>query len=144
MSGVKSKSQVLDEKHTGNVNVALDFTIDIDGDLLAVTTSGFDENVDEAVDYGQSVISSCVENQCRKILVNESEMTAVLDKVSQYEMVQHLLSLVPYDLSIAFVVNEDNFEDTSFGVLVAENRGMNIKAFLLVDEAREWLQQQDT
>ncbi len=124
--------------------MALDFTIDIDGDLLAVTTSGFDENVDEAVAYGQSVISRCVENQCRKILVNESKMTAVLDKVSQYEMVQHLVSLVPYDLSIAFVVNEDNFEDTSFGVLVAENRGVNIKAFLLVDEAREWLQQQDT
>jgi len=141
MSGVKSKSQVLDEKHTGNVTMALDFTIDIDGDLLTVTTSGFDENVDEAVAYGQSVISSCVENQCRKILVNESEMTAALDKVSQYEMVQQLVSLVPYDLFVAFVVNEDNFEDTSFGVLVAENRGMHIKAFLQMDEAREWLQQ---
>ena len=121
--------------------MALDYTIDIDGDLLTVTTSGFDENVDEAVAYGQSVISRCVESQCRKILVNESEMTAVLDKVSQYEMVRQLVSLVPYDLFVAFVVNEDNFEDTSFGVLVAENRGMNIKAFLLLDEAREWLQQ---
>ena len=56
-------------------------------------------------------------------------------------MVQSLVSLVPYDLFVAFVVNEDNFEDTSFGVLVAENRGINIKAFLHVDEARDWLQQ---
>ena len=56
--------------------MALDFTIDIDGDLLTVATSGFDENVDEAVTYGQSVISKCVESQCRKILVNESEMTS--------------------------------------------------------------------
>lgn len=120
--------------------MALDFSIDIDGDLLTVITSGFDESVDEAVAYGQSVISSCVENRCRKILVNESDMTSVLDKVSQYEMVQQLVSLVPFDLSIAFVVDEDNFEDTSFGVLVAENRGMNIKAFLHEGEARKWLQ----
>ncbi len=122
--------------------MALNFTIDIDGDLLTVTTSGFDENVDEAIAYGQSVIKSCVENQCKYILVNESEMTAVLDKVSQYEMVRHLVSLVPYDLSIAFVVNEENHEDAAFGVLVAGNRGMNIKVFMDVDEAREWLQQQ--
>jgi hypothetical protein len=122
--------------------MALTFTLKVDGDLLTVDTRGFDENLEEAVAYGQSVIKACVDNQCRYILVNEIEMTAVLDKVSQYEMVQNLVSLVPHDLSIAFVVNEDNYGDTSFGVLVAENRGINIKAFMDTDEAIKWLQQQ--
>jgi hypothetical protein len=123
--------------------MALTFTLNVDGDLLTVNTQGFDENLEEAVAYGQSVIKGCVDNQCKYILVNESEMTAVLDKVSQYEMVQNLVSLVPHDLSIAFVVNEANFEDTSFGVLVAENRGMSIEIFHHEGEARKWLQQQN-
>jgi hypothetical protein len=122
--------------------MALDYTIMADGELLKVTTTGFDSSVDEAVSYAESVISACVENQCRKILVDESEMTGVLDKVSQYEMVQRLVTLVPYDLAVAFVVNPSNFEETSFGTLVAENRGINARAFVIMQDACEWLQQQ--
>ena len=120
----------------------LDYKIDVNGDLLNVTTTGYDENVDDAVAYGESVINVCVENQCRRVLIDESQMTSVLDKVGQYQMVQRLVSLVPYDLAIAFVVNPANFEETSFGVLVAENRGINTRAFTSLEEASEWLQTQ--
>ena len=123
--------------------MALEYNIEVDGDLLIVTTRGFDDSVDEAVSYGESVISTCVENQCRKILVDESEMTDVLDKISQYEMVQRLVSLVPYNLSVAFVVDPSNYAETSFGTLVAENRGINVKAFTLQKDAEEWLQLQE-
>ena len=76
-------------------------------------------------------------------------MTSVLDKVRrikwvrQYQMVQRLVSLVPYDLSVAFVVNPSNFEKTSFGTLVAENRGINARAFVIMQYASDWLQQQE-
>lgn len=76
-------------------------------------------------------------------------MTSVLDKVRrikwvrQYQMVQRLVSLVPYDLSVAFVVNPSNFEKTSFGTLVAENRGINARAFVIMQDASDWLQQQE-
>ena len=61
--------------------MALDYDIEVDGELLIVTTRGFDDDVDEAVAYGESIISSCVENKCNKILVDESEMTTVLDTI---------------------------------------------------------------
>jgi hypothetical protein len=64
----------------------------------------------------------------------------VLDNVGQFEMVKRLLSLVPYDLNIAFVVNPDFYEETSFGTMVAENRGVHVKAFTSEEDAREWLQ----
>ena len=118
----------------------LDYKIDVNGDLLLVTTAGYDDNVDEAVAYYESLISICVDNQCRRILIDESLMTSVLDKVSQYQMVQRLVSHVPYDLAIAFVFNPEHFEETSFGVLVAENRGINVRAFTTLEEASEWLQ----
>jgi hypothetical protein len=118
----------------------LDYKIDVNGDLLFVTTTGYDDNVDEAVAYYESLISVCVDNQCRRILIDESQISSVLDKVSQYQMVQRLISHVPYDLAIAFVFSPELFEETSFGVLVAENRGINVRAFTTLEEASEWLQ----
>ena len=118
----------------------LDYKIDVNGDLLNVTTTGYDENVDEAVAYCESLISVCVDNQCRRVLIDESRVTSVLDKVGQYEMVQRLVSQVPHDLTIAFVVNPAHFEETSFGVLVAENRGINVRVFTTIEQASEWLQ----
>ena len=118
----------------------LDYKIDVNGDLLLVTTAGYDDNVDEAVAYYESLISVCVDNQCRRILIDESQITSVLDKVGQYQMVQRLVSHVPYDLAIAFVFSPEHFEETSFGVLVAENRGINVRAFTTLEEASEWLQ----
>ncbi|MFW2438216.1 MAG: hypothetical protein ACN4GR_02470 [Arenicellales bacterium] len=121
--------------------MALDYTSKIDGDLLSVTTRGSDDSVDEAVAYGESIIRLCIENQCNKVIVDERELTGVLDKVMTYEMVQRLLSLVPYHLRIAYVINPDYVEDVSFGVLVAENRGIHVKAFLSMEPAREWVMQ---
>ena len=120
----------------------LDFSIEVDGDQLLVTTSGFDDNVDEAVSYGEAIIGSCIENKCSKMLVDESKMTAVLDPVNQYQMVQRLKSLIPYELSIALVANMEHYEDTSFGGMVAENRGVNIRIFTSVEAALVWLHQQ--
>lgn len=119
----------------------LDYSIDVDGDQLTVTTIGFDDDIDEAVLYGEAIIGSCLENKCSRILVDESGMTAVLDPVSQYQMVQRLKSLIPYELSIALVANMNHYQDTSFGGLVAENRGLNVRVFTSVEAALEWLYQ---
>jgi len=122
--------------------MALEYDIEVDGELLIVTTRGFDDGVDEAVAYGETIISCCAENKCNKILVDESQMTAVLDNIGQYEMVQRLISLVPYQFSIAMVVNPANYQETSFGTMVAANRGIHIKTFKSRKLASEWLQQQ--
>ena len=122
--------------------MALDYDIEVDGELLIVTTRGFDDDVDEAVAYGESIISSCVENKCNKILVDESEMTTVLDTIGQYEMAQRLISLVPYQFSFAMVVNPANYQETSFGTTVAANRGIHIETFKSRKLACEWLQHQ--
>ncbi len=122
--------------------MALDYKFSIDGKLMQVTTKGFDDSVDEAVSYGEAIIKFCVENQCRQVLMDETEMTAALDEVSQYQMVQRLLSQIPDGLDVAIVVNSRNYRETSFGVLVAENRGVHIKMFTEIEPAREWLQQQ--
>lgn len=120
----------------------LDYSFEVDGDQLLVTTRGFDDDINEAVSYGEAIIGSCLENKCSSVLIDESEMTAVLDHVSQYQMVQRLKSLIPYELSIALVANMEHYEDTSFGGMVAENRGVNIRIFTSVEAALEWLHQQ--
>ena len=117
----------------------LDYSIEADGGLLTVTTKGFDDNIDEAVKYGEDIIRQCFEKNCRMILVDESQVAAVLDPVSQYEMVQRLKSLIPYELSIALLANIDHYQDTSFGGMVAENRGINVKVFTSAQDALAWL-----
>ena len=120
--------------------MALDYWIEANDDLLTVTTSGFDESVEDAVTYGEKIIEACAECQCNKILVDESRMTGVLDKIGQYELVRRLAMNAPHDLKIALVVNPDNYQDTSFGALVAENRGYHIRAFTDLSEARQWVE----
>ena len=122
--------------------MSLDYTFKVEGEQLLVTTRGFDDDINEAVSYGEAIIGSCLENKCSRILVDESEVTSVLDHVSQYEMVQRLKSLIPYDLSIALVASREHYQDTSFGGMVAENRGVNIRIFTSVETALEWLHQQ--
>jgi len=123
--------------------MALDYKFRITGNLLQVTTKGFDDGVDEAVSYGEAVIKFCLENQCGQLLVDETQMTASLDEVGQYQMVQRLLNQIPYELDIAMVINAANYRETSFGVMVAENRGVHIKIFTEIGPAREWLEQQN-
>jgi hypothetical protein len=120
--------------------MALDYNIELDGELLIVTTSGYDENVNDTVKYGEDILQACTESNCKKILVDESRMTGVLDKIGQYELVTRLAAIAPHDLKVAIVVNPDNYQETSFGTMVAENRGFKIDAFTSLDDAHVWLQ----
>jgi len=122
--------------------MALDYDFNIDGKLLQVTTKGFDAGVEEAVSYGEAIIKCCQDNQCRQVLMDETEMTAALSEVSQYQMVQRLLTQIPFGLDIAIVSNSINQEETSFGVMVAGNRGLHIQLFETTEAAREWLKEQ--
>jgi hypothetical protein len=119
--------------------MALDFTTKVTGKLLEVTTTGFDESVDDSVRYGEAILSVCEEHQCNRILVDETGLTKVLDTVGQYELVTRLLEKVPYYIEVAMVVNPANYTETSFGSTVATNRGVKIQVFTSADEAREWL-----
>ena len=119
--------------------MALDFTTKVTGKLLEVTSTGYDETVDESVSYGEAILKVCAEHQCNKILVDETRLTNVLDTVGQYEMVTRLVSMVPYPIEVAMVVNPANYKETSFGTMVAENRGIKIRTFTSESEAREWL-----
>lgn len=119
--------------------MSLDYTFEVEGDLLIVRTSGYDDDINEAVAYGEAIIKNCVEKQCSRLLVDESGVTDVLDIVSQYQMVQRLRPLIPYQLSVAIVANPEHYQDTSFGSMVAENRGINVRVFTAIEDAMEWL-----
>ena len=119
--------------------MALDFTTKVVGKLLEVTSTGYDETVEDSVNYGEAILKVCAEHQCNKILVDETGLTKVLDTVGQYELVTRLIAKVPYYIEVAMVVNPANYAETSFGSTVAVNRGVNIQVFTSVEEAREWL-----
>ena len=119
--------------------MALDYKIESHGEVLLVTTSGYDENVDDSVKYGEDILQACLESNCQKILIDESQMTDVLDKIGQYELVTRLAAIAPHHLKVAIVVNPDNYQETSFGTMVAENRGFKISAFTSMDDAHQWL-----
>jgi len=57
------------------IRMPLDYKFDIDNDLLIVTTEGYDDNVDEAVSYGESILMHCLENNCTKVPMDESLVT---------------------------------------------------------------------
>ena len=61
--------------------MSLEYDFEVEGDLLIVRTSGYDDDINEAVAYGEAIIKNCVVNKCSRLLMDETGMTEVLEVV---------------------------------------------------------------
>lgn len=81
------------------------------------------------------------ENLSRLLVDGRGADLTTLNVVDTYEFSASLDSALPFTgrLRIAVLVAQEQFEKSVFAETVARNRGVNIRMFLDLDEANQWL-----
>ncbi len=119
--------------------MAINFLIEVDDDLLRVTASGQDDNLEEVQEYGMAVIEACIEYGVSKVLCNEKELKYSLGTFDTYESARLIAEVAPKIAQVAIVCRDDDFKDAQFWETVATNRGLHIRVFKELVAAEEWL-----
>lgn len=119
--------------------MAISFNMQIEGDLLKVTTAGFDESLEEVAEYGQTVMNTAIAHECSRILCDERVLEYRLNTMDTYELANIYASLFPKLVKIAIVCDPQGVADAAFFEDVAVNRGLMVKAFKDLTTAQDWI-----
>lgn len=119
--------------------MAIDYEIEVHGELLRVTACGADENLEEVKNYELAILRAAVESGVRKVLCDERGLKYQISTIDTYELAEFAVENVPHLSRIAFVCSPEDFADASFFENTAVNRGLSIKAFTDVSSALRWL-----
>lgn len=119
--------------------MAIHFTTRIEGPLLRVETSGFDESLEDVMAYGSALIETCLAHQLTRVLCDERALEYRLNTLDTYALAAWISEQVPHVVRIAVVCAPKSAADARFWENVAVNRGLTVRAFLDPDAAERWL-----
>jgi len=111
--------------------------------ILYVKASGQDESVDDVIGYGQAVIEQAVRHQASRILADETALVYRIGTFDLFASAKVLAENTPHITQSALVVNPDQVKDAQFFETVAVNRGLDVRMFTDIDQARKWLRVDD-
>ncbi len=119
--------------------MAIHYKFDVEKDLLKVTATGQDDSIEDVKAYGLAIMKSAMETNCRKILCNESDLHYQLDTFDNFESAKFISENAPGVAKVAIVCNPRFIADAAFWETVAVNRGLQVKFFKTLHDAKEWL-----
>jgi hypothetical protein len=120
--------------------MAIDYKIERRGDILFVETQGFDESLEEAIEYNNAVKERAQELGCRKVLCDERDLEYRLSVVDTYQLGEHAAQIANTFAKIAIVTSAPNQEAAEFWENVTKNRGVVARVFYTVAAAQDWLE----
>lgn len=120
--------------------MAIDYILTSEDDLLIVNASGFDENLEEVLQYGMAIVNACMAGNYSRVLCNELNLEYRLSTLDTYKSAEFLARQAPKLGKVAIVFNEKFMNDARFWETVAVNRGLMVCTFKDIDSARKWLE----
>ena len=121
--------------------MAIQYSFSIEDELLVVTASGFDESLDEVLEYGMATIQAALQGNCTAILSDETGLEYRLGTFDTFKAAEALANYAPRLNKAAITCNPQYLQDAQFWETVAVNRGLSVRAFLDIGAARSWLQE---
>jgi hypothetical protein len=119
--------------------MGIQFTTRVDGDILIITTSGFDESLTDLQNYITEVIGVSKESGVPKVLCDETDFEYRLGTLDTFKAGEFLSQHVPKLSKIALVCNPEFLSDASFYEDVVVNRGVYLRVFTDNEKATNWL-----
>ena len=110
-----------------------------EGDLLKVKASGVDDSLADVNAYGSAIIQAALQNNSRRILCDETDLTYKLSVVDTFESARFISENAPHVAKVAIACKPQSFGDGQFWENVAVNRGLTVKFFRDLAEAAAWL-----
>lgn len=109
------------------------------GDLLCVRAWGRDDSLEDVKRYGVAVLEKARLQNCTRILCDERELEYAIGTLDTYEYARFLAQKAPRVGRVAIVCRPEQIENGEFWETVAVNRGLKVRMYTDIDEARAWL-----
>lgn len=119
--------------------MAIDFSATVEGDTLVVQTKGFDESLEQVLEYGLAIIRLCLKHGVTRVLCDERDLSYRLHTNDIYASAAFIAEQAPHLHRVAIVCDPQSIVDALFWETVAVNRGLKVKMFKELDAARDWL-----
>lgn len=119
--------------------MAIQYSFNKTGDMLEVETSGFDESLKEVKAYGYAVIVEAIQSNCKQVLCNELNLEYRLGTIDLFQSGKFIAENAPGVGKVAIVTTEKQLPEIKFWENVVNNRGLRLKVFSEVQEAKNWL-----
>jgi hypothetical protein len=121
--------------------MAIDFTATVEGDVLFVKASGFDENLAQVEAFGMAVIEICLAHSVTHVLSDERDLQYRLSTGDTYAAAVQLAEVAPSVARVAIVSDPADIDDALLWENVAVNRGLTVRMFKDPENALVWLKQ---
>jgi hypothetical protein len=102
---------------------------------------GFDEDLEDVMQYGVAIINMCKAGKFTRILCNELDLEYRLGVFDTYKSAQFMAENIPYVGHAAIVCSAKFMADAAFWETVAVNRGLSVRVFKDMETARRWLEE---
>ncbi len=119
--------------------MAIEHSARLEGGLLVVKASGFDENIEQVREYGLWIIDEALRLDVTHILCDERDLEYRLSTLDTFAIASYIAEAAPRMAKIALACNPRFMADAVFWENVAVNRGLIVKVFKDIDDARAWL-----
>ena len=108
-------------------------------EYLYAFVEGDEDSLEITRQFWSELLAECKKFDYRKLLIEEN-ISENVTASEVYEFAKELPNMGFDGISVAFVDRQADHEEINrFGGLVAHNRGMDLKVFEEVQEAKEWL-----
>lgn len=109
-------------------------------DYLEITISGeFTKDIPEKVNP-EFIMKECKKREINKVLMNGFYVTGNISTLERFNIAKvYAKSFSGSNIKFSMVANTEIINPNSFFETVASNRGVNVRVFTDLDEARKWL-----
>ena len=121
------------------MSVTIQYETCVEGDVLHVTTSGFNESMEEVRAYGEAIIAAAKQHGCMRLLIDERNLDYRIDTVDIYDLASYYAQTYHGPAKVALVANKEGLEDARFWETAVRNRGLLCRIFTSKEEAQAWL-----
>jgi hypothetical protein len=119
--------------------LAINTQFHVIGNVLVTTASGFDEGLNEVIDYNYKILEEAIRHNCTGVLCDERNLKYRLSLFETYQLGQYMTENIRFIKHIAIISNNSHEEILSFWENVTNNRGVHARVFYNTEEAINWL-----
>jgi hypothetical protein len=119
--------------------MGIQHNMSVEGRLLIVEAWGKDDSLEDVKQYGLAIIEAAVAAKCTRVLCDERRLQYDLDLMDNYDSATYIAELAPKVARIAIVCAPAFADSAEFWETVVINRGLQLRFFNDMDQARLWL-----
>lgn len=118
--------------------MSIQIDIELKRDWLLARFMGTGD-VEQLTGHYPKIANECVAAKAKRLLVDFTQVQLPVSTLDRFDMGQRAVIFAELGIKIAAVATKDQIDPERFGELVAKNRGVNIRAFIDMRAAEEWL-----